>query len=142
MDLSESQSLSSINIVQNNSVLLEKSTTVHQNRMILQNQESMENTCINVSFCSKCNGMIGVPISFLDKYCPEQFDILGYDGNDFCEELGIKEIGHKWCNLYRKQGGTGHMSPSMHSVVLLINDRAKTVYKRIFIRRKDIDYHD
>ena len=26
---------------------------------------------------SDYNGMMGVPISFLDKYCPEQFDILG-----------------------------------------------------------------
>lgn len=27
--------------------------------------------------CHKCNGIIGVPISFLDKYCPEQFGIIG-----------------------------------------------------------------
>lgn len=26
--------------------------------------------------CRKCNGVIGVPISFLDKYCPEQFRIV------------------------------------------------------------------
>lgn len=25
------------------------------------------------------NGVMGVPISFLDKYCPEQFEILGID---------------------------------------------------------------
>lgn len=24
-----------------------------------------------------CPGVIGVPITFLDKYCPEQFEILG-----------------------------------------------------------------
>lgn len=28
---------------------------------------------------SDYNGAMGVPISFLDKYCPEQFDILGLD---------------------------------------------------------------
>lgn len=28
----------------------------------------------------KCNGVIGVPISFLDKLCPEQFTILGFTG--------------------------------------------------------------
>ncbi len=28
---------------------------------------------------SDCEGMMGVPISFLDKYCPEQFAILGLD---------------------------------------------------------------
>ena len=25
----------------------------------------------------KCNGVMGVPITFLDKYCPEQFEIVG-----------------------------------------------------------------
>ena len=36
----------------------------------------------------KCNGMMGVPITFLDKYCPEQFEIIkfrhGDDGKDLC----------------------------------------------------------
>ena len=27
---------------------------------------------------SDYKGMMGVPISFLDKYCPEQFEILGH----------------------------------------------------------------
>ena len=26
-----------------------------------------------------CSGVMGVPISFLDKYCPEQFEIVGLD---------------------------------------------------------------
>ncbi|MDE5721118.1 MAG: adenine-specific methyltransferase EcoRI family protein [Clostridia bacterium] len=26
-----------------------------------------------------CNGIMGVPITFLDKYNPEQFEILGLD---------------------------------------------------------------
>ena len=31
----------------------------------------------------RCNGVIGVPITFLDKYCPEQFRIIGFrKGND------------------------------------------------------------
>jgi len=24
-----------------------------------------------------CSGVMGVPISFLDKYCPDQFEIVG-----------------------------------------------------------------
>ena len=27
----------------------------------------------------KCSGLMGVPISFLDRYCPEQFEIAGLD---------------------------------------------------------------
>ena len=38
---------------------------------------------IEVSFTdaipSNYDGVMGVPISFLDKYCPEQFEILGID---------------------------------------------------------------
>lgn len=37
------------------------------------------------------DGVMGVPISFLDKYCPEQFDILGdsrfHDGQDFSDDI-------------------------------------------------------
>ena len=28
---------------------------------------------------AKCNGIMGVPITFLDKYNPEQFEIIGLD---------------------------------------------------------------
>lgn len=31
---------------------------------------------------SDCDGMMGVPITFLDKYNPEQFEILGYEYSD------------------------------------------------------------
>ena len=28
---------------------------------------------------TQCSGLMGVPISFLDKYNPDQFDIIGLD---------------------------------------------------------------
>ena len=31
---------------------------------------------ISVFSYKKCNGIMGVPISYLDKYCPEQFEII------------------------------------------------------------------
>jgi hypothetical protein len=38
-------------------------------------------------------GIMGVPISFLDKYCPEQFEILGdtryHDGQDFADDISF-----------------------------------------------------
>ena len=37
---------------------------------------------------SDYNGVMGVPISFLDKYCPEQFEILGI--TDRGNEWGLK----------------------------------------------------
>lgn len=85
---------------------------------------------------SDFDGVIGVPITFMDRYCPEQFEILGFDGNEFVETLGIAEIGEKWVASYRSQGGTGHITSKMHSLVLLVNGIAKTVYKRILIRKR------
>ena len=35
-------------------------------------------------------GMMGVPLTFLDKYCPEQFEIIGQTQGDSGKELGLK----------------------------------------------------
>lgn len=82
------------------------------------------------------DGVMGVPITFLDKYNPEQFEIIGMDLNDSVEELGIKEIGERWVNLYRSQGGKGHYHSRMHSLVYTHNGKAVSLYRRILIRRK------
>ena len=37
-------------------------------------------------FQSDYDGVMGVPISFLDKYCPEQFEILGTSDNGLVDE--------------------------------------------------------
>ena len=39
---------------------------------------------------SDYEGIMGVPISFLDKYCPEQFEIIGQTQGDSGKELGLK----------------------------------------------------
>ena len=56
------------------------------------------------------DGVMGVPISFLDKYCPEQFDILGY-----CASHG------------KLPKGIPNESPYLNG---------KWVYNRILIRKK------
>ena len=81
-------------------------------------------------------GVMGVPITFLDKYNPDEFEIVGMDLNDSVEKLGIKEIGNEWVELYRKQGGKGHITASMHSLVYTHNGKAVSLYRRILIRRK------
>ena len=72
----------------------------------------------------------------MDKYNPEQFEIVGMDLNDSVEELGIKEIGERWVNLYRSQGGKGHITAKMHSLVYTHNGKAVSLYRRILIRKK------
>ena len=39
---------------------------------------------------SDYDGIMGVPKSFLDKYCPEQFEIIGIAEGDSGKELGLK----------------------------------------------------
>lgn len=42
------------------------------------------------SIPSDYDGMMGVPPTFLEKYNPEQFEILGLGTGDFAKEIGIK----------------------------------------------------
>lgn len=43
------------------------------------------------SIPSDYDGIMGVPISFLDKYCPEQFELVGIGTGDNGRELGVKK---------------------------------------------------
>lgn len=82
-------------------------------------------------------GIMGVPITFLEKDYSNDFEILGLDSTDFKDELGIKPIGEKFISDYFTQGNKGHYSPKMKTLVLYENGLAKVKYKRILIKRKD-----
>lgn len=83
-------------------------------------------------------GIMGVPISFLDKHNPEQFDIVGSNSStELCKELGVKPLGQDWVDRYRGAGGTGHNTANMVRIVYNdINGIPKVAYSRLFIRRK------
>ena len=79
-------------------------------------------------------GAMGVPITFLDKYSPDQFEILGltigtlFDG---------KPLGKEFMEAYRAQGGTGHYSENMIGLALIdLAGKAKVPYGRLLIRNK------
>ena len=63
------------------------------------------------------NDIMGVPITILDFYCPEQFDILGisasWDETDIMKQLKLSEI-------------------NRHNPII----NGKEIYRRIFIRKK------
>lgn len=81
-------------------------------------------------------GIMGVPISFLDKYNPDQFEIIGNsDDMDLALAIGVRPLGRDFVEAYRARGGTGHISPGMRMLGLL-EPEPRTVYKRILIRRK------
>lgn len=79
-------------------------------------------------------GVMGVPVTFLDKYSPDQFEILGlsigtlFDGNP---------LGKEFMDAYRAQGGTGHYSENMIGLALIdLTGKAKVPYGRVLIRNK------
>lgn len=87
-----------------------------------------------------CNysGIMGVPVSFLDKYNPDQFEIIGSNcSTELCVELGVKPLGKDWINRYRAAGGTGHNTANMVRIVYNdSNGKPKVAFSRIFIRNK------
>lgn len=82
-------------------------------------------------------GYMGVPLTFMDKYNPDQFEIIGLAHGLLSHELDIKPIGKEWCDLYFSQGNKGHYSPSMCELVAIIDGKAVSYYNRLIIRRKE-----
>lgn len=91
---------------------------------------------------SNYNGVMGVPISFLDKYNPDQFEILGSDADDetppnkkYPQKMKIVDgkrmksnTGTMGCVIREKEFGEGTYFDVGYPV--------RAVYKRIFIVRK------
>lgn len=81
------------------------------------------------------SGLMGVPISFLDKYNPDQFELLGI--SDLPDTIpGVEALGKAWIDAYRSEGGTGHYTANMRSLGISAYDRHKVVFSRLIIRNK------
>jgi hypothetical protein len=81
-------------------------------------------------------GVMGVPVSFLDKYNPDQFELIGsvWD-TETMKDIGVQVLGHEFISSYREQGGTGHYSAGMR-VLGLMEPKPRIAFNRILIRRK------
>jgi len=86
---------------------------------------------------SDYDGVMGVPISFVDKYCPEQFEILGMCENMDLYSLKTKVYSSKECKeaYFKKFGKQGTYDLNASGVVL-VNEQLEKVYQRILIRKK------
>jgi hypothetical protein len=82
--------------------------------------------------------MMGVPITFLDKYNPDQFEILGTSDNGLVDDRFKTTPGltKQFVDDYYKDGGTGAYKEGNPTAGFYENDVAKMAYKRIFIRHK------
>lgn len=82
-------------------------------------------------------GKMGVPITFLDKYNPDQFEILGIDKDPrWIEEAGVSPIGQDNIDNLRAQGNKSHVTANMRPLYIKVNGKVKLMYARIIIRRK------
>jgi hypothetical protein len=80
------------------------------------------------SIPSDYEGAMGLPKSFLDKYCPEQFEIIGIAEGDSGKELGLKPFPPE----------LKKMNPSLRQGQLYYMEDGYPVkpYARILIRKK------
>ncbi|MCR5560061.1 MAG: adenine-specific methyltransferase EcoRI family protein [Schwartzia sp.] len=83
---------------------------------------------------SDYEGIIGVPVTFLDKYNPEQFEIVGRDGDldlsiqyDFFTPPSDEDA-----SKYKKANKTWRIQ----NAYFVKDGKAKTSYKRLFIKRR------
>lgn len=82
------------------------------------------------------DGVMGVPITFLTKHNPDQFEIIAnLDDHARLQEIGVKPISEEFMAEYRAAGGTGAQRPGGYWPGLANPNRFP--YKRIFIRRKE-----
>lgn len=81
---------------------------------------------------------MGVPVTFLDKYNPEQFKIVG------CADANIvpddwKCMTQEFVDLYYKQGNTGSYKEGNRLTCYISKDgKAVVPYKRVIIIRNDL----
>ena len=86
---------------------------------------------------SDYDGVMGVPITFLDKYNPDQFKIIGMCENEDLYKLKTKKYSTAECKQaylkkFRKKG-TYDLNASG---VVFRNGLLEKVYQRILIRRR------
>ena len=88
---------------------------------------------------SDFDGVMGVPVSFLDKYSPEQFNILGMCENEDLYKMKTKVYTNqeKKDAYLNKFGKTGQYDLNASGVVLRNNIYEK-VYSRIFIKHRKV----
>ena len=82
------------------------------------------------------SGKMGVPISFMEVFNPEQFELIG--SSDISDTLdGIQPLGADWIKKYRQQGGTGHYTANMKSVGYSGDGKNKIVFSRLIIKNRN-----
>lgn len=103
-DSSEHQLLSSTDTIQNNLKSLDTNMTSTETEALELSTDNLKlEAAENINELSSeryCNGVAGVPITFLDKYNPEQFEIIGMLQSSTDEQAGIPNL--RFYNSFRE----------------------------------------
>lgn len=78
-------------------------------------------------------GIIGVPVTFLDKYCPEQFEIIGLGIANLGLSVGVKPYKPEHKKYRKEVQKRGAVDGDLY---LMNGDEVKVPYARILIRLK------
>lgn len=87
---------------------------------------------------SDYDGVMGVPVTYMDKYNPEQFEILGTSDNGIVpdEYKTTPGLSQKFVDDYYRAGGKGAYKEGNPTAGIYKNNIATMIYKRLFIRPK------
>ncbi len=78
-------------------------------------------------------GAMGVPITFMDKYNPEQFEIIGLGISNSGIEIGVKPYKPEHKKYRKEVQKRGAVDGDLY---MMINNEVTVPYARILIRRK------
>lgn len=83
------------------------------------------------------DGVMAVPISFLNTYCPEQFEIIS-STNDMAKlkELGVKPLGKRTIEIMHEGGNFSHLTANMVQLYYFENGKFKRPFSRLLIRKR------
>ena len=89
---------------------------------------------------SDYDGVMGVPITYLDKYNPDQFEILGTSDNGIIDDEYKLTPGltKQFVDDYYESGGKGSYKEGNPTAGYYQDGIAKMAYKRIFIKNKGV----
>jgi len=104
------------------------------------NYDAIE-VCTYKEIPSDYDGVMGVPVTFLDKYNPDQFEILGLSGTNYTttKDYGKKE---RVVDGVRKKSNTGTLGCVIRTdsygagTHFDVGYPVKGIYRRLFIRRR------
>lgn len=80
-------------------------------------------------------GMMGVPITFLDKYNPDQFEIIGLGISNSGIEIGVQPYKKEHKEYRKKVQKRGAVDGDLY---MMVNGEVKVPYARVIIRNKRI----